>query len=56
MIQSMNFEECEISVHRLEDGVIIKLKVVDGKFSRLASFKLTDYERIRFATELLELT
>lgn len=56
MIQFMNFEGCEITVHKLEDGVIINLKVVDGKFSRLASFKLSDYERIRFANELLELT
>lgn len=58
MIDFTNSEECQITASRIPEleKTRIQLKITDGKFNRWCSFQLTDEERIRFATELLELT
>lgn len=55
----IRFENCEIKIARDPDDenlTLILLKVRDGKFYRFSSFKLTDAERTKFATELLGMT
>lgn len=58
MIDFTNFEECQITAMTdpYDAGkIIIRLKITEGKFSRVANFRLTDEERVWFAKELLEM-
>lgn len=56
MSSFLTFEGCDITLSRLESGIRVGLKVRDGKFFRLASFSLTDSEKVLFANAVLEFT